>query len=160
MGRTKRGVGGLRRSQGSQASSSTKGRSPIQKSHLSIVVDGTRLTLDLWPLLYLLRGQWGPSVPLLVGGVVHADRILQVLNTMRRWHRVPTRVARIQFARARLEARKMEIELAQAGWESDLLCDLITARKDQPDIDDLRCYTLADVHEVHPIAKPNETEST
>lgn len=129
-------------------------RYPTQVVQVSVAVDGgTRLTLDLAPLLQLIPRKCLPSRPRLVGGVVRADRILRVLNTMRKLHRDPTRLARIQFARARLEARTIEIELARAGWESDLLCDLITARKDEPDLDDLWGYTLDDVYEVHPVVK-------
>ena len=124
----------------------------MHESHLlAASLDGTRLTVDLAPLLDLIRVL--PSTQALVGGVVHADRIVEALETMRRFHRISSKTARAEFKRARAAARRMEIALAEVGLESDLLCDLVTARKGHPNADDLSGYTLADVHKVHPIRR-------
>lgn len=87
----------------------------------------------------------------LVGGVVSAHRLRRALAVMRSWHGIDTEAARIAFQRAKNEARKMEAALAKVGLESDLVCDMITARKHRPDVDALDGYSRDDVYKVHAI---------
>ena len=87
----------------------------------------------------------------LVGGVVSAHRLRRALAVMRSWHGIHTKAAEFAFKRAQDEARKMEAALAQVGLESDLLCDMVTARKSRPDVDSLDGYSREDVYKVHAI---------
>lgn len=87
----------------------------------------------------------------LVGGVVSAHRLRRCLAIMRSWHGINTKAAEFAFKRAQDEARMMEVALARAGLESDLVCDMVTARKTRPDVDALDGYSREDVYKVHPI---------
>lgn len=87
----------------------------------------------------------------LVGGVVSAHRLRRCLALMRSWHGINTKAAEFAFKRAQDEARTMEVALARAGLESDLVCDMVTARKTRPDVDALDGYSREDVYKVHPI---------
>ena len=87
----------------------------------------------------------------LVGGVVSAHRLRRALAVMRAWHGINTQAAKIAFQRAQNEARAMESALAAKGLESDLVCDMVTARKTRPDVDALDGYSREDVYKVHPI---------
>ena len=87
----------------------------------------------------------------LVGGVVSAHRLRRCLAIMRSWHGINTKAAEFAFKRAQDEARMMEVALARAGLESDLVCDMVTARKTRPDVDALDGYSREDVYKVHAI---------
>ena len=87
----------------------------------------------------------------LVGGVVSAHRLRRALAVMRAWHGINTQAAKIAFQRAQNEARAMESALAAKGLESDLVCDMVTARKTRPDVDALDGYSREDVYKVHAI---------